>query len=161
MKEALMILPLLLQVTPVAPIVKGTALPPPETTEAAVLAPLTALLAALETSDGAAVLAQTLPDGAVTATRTAPDGKPQRRTVRWAEFAAQLKPESGRITERIGQPAIEVDDNAAMIWAPYTVTIDGKLSHCGYDHVDLVRTEAGWKILNLTYSHRTDGCSAP
>ena len=157
----MILLPLLLQVTPVAPIVKGTALPPPDSVEAAVVAPLTTLLAALERSDGAAILAQTLPEGVITATRTGPDGKPQRRTLRWAEFAAQLKPEAGRIVERIGQPAVEVDGNAAMIWAPYTVTIDGKFSHCGYDHVDLVRTEAGWKILNLTYSHRTEGCTAP
>ncbi len=146
----MILLPLLLQVTPVAPIVKGTALPPPDSTEAAVVAPLTTLLAALERSDGATILAQTLPEGVITATRTGPDGKPQRRTLRWAEFAAQLKPEAGRIVEKIGQPAVEVDGNAAMIWAPYTVTIDGKFSHCGYDHVDLVRTDAGWKILNLT-----------
>ena len=157
----MILLPLLLQTTPVAPIVKGTALPPPEATEAAVLAPLTAILAALERSDGPAILAQTLPEGAITAVRTGPDGNPQRRTVRWADFAAQLKPEAGRVMERIGQPAVEVDGNAAMIWAPYTVTIDGKLSHCGYDHVDLVRTAAGWRILNLTYSHRTEGCIAP
>ena len=156
-----MILPLLLQITPVAPIVKGTALPPPESTEAAVLAPLTAILAALERGDGPAILAQTLPEGAITAARTGADGAPQHRTLRWADFAAQLRPENGRVSERIGQPAIEVDGNAAMIWAPYTVTVDGALSHCGYNHVDLVRTAAGWKILNLTYSHRTEGCTAP
>ncbi|NJR79816.1 hypothetical protein [Sphingomonas corticis] len=157
----MILLSLLLQTTPVAPIVKGTALPPPGSEEAAVTAPLVALLAALERSDGAAILAQTLPDGIVTAVRTGADGQPQRRSLRWAEFAAQLKPDGARIVERIGRPAVEIDGEVAMIWTPYTVTVDGTLSHCGYDHVDAVRTATGWKILNLTYSHRTQGCAQP
>ena len=159
-----MILPLLLalQTTPVAPIVKGTALPPPGTTEAEVMAPVTTLLNALTADDPAAVLAVTLPDGTITAVRTAPDGTARRRTIRWAEFAAQLKPDGTRVVETLGQPAIEIDGGVAMVWAPYTVTIDGKVSHCGYDLFDLVRADgqAGWKILNVTYSHRTDGCGA-
>lgn len=140
------------------PIVKGTGLPPPGTDEAAVMAPIRELLHGLEVSDPAPILAATIPDGAITATRTAPEGTHQRRTLRWAEFAAQFKPDGKRVVESLGQPAIELDDDVAMVWAPYTVTIDGKLSHCGYDHFDLVRTDGRWKILNVTYSHRTTGC---
>ncbi|MGJ3629118.1 nuclear transport factor 2 family protein [Sphingomonas sp. MMS24-JH45] len=125
------------------------------------LAPLTAILDAIGRSDGAAITAATISDGLVTSVRTGPDGKPQRRTIRWAEFAGSLKPErAGRVKETIGQPAIEVDGDVAMIWAPYTVFVDTGVSHCGVNHVDLVRTEAGWRILNLTYSHRTEGCTA-
>jgi hypothetical protein len=152
-------IPLLLAVTPVQPIVKGTALPPPESTEGAVMVPITALLDALTNSDGAAILAVTLPEGAITAARVAPDGTHQHRTLRWAEFAAQLKPDGSKIVESLGTPAIEIDEDVAMVWAPYTVTIDGKLSHCGYDHFDLVRSDGQWKILNITYSHRTTGCA--
>ncbi|WP_156458002.1 hypothetical protein [Sphingomonas sp. Leaf412] len=160
-----MILPLLLalQTTPVAPIVKGTALPPPGSTEAEVMAPVTRLLTALTTDDAAAVIAVTLPEGTITAVRTGPDGTAQRRTIRWADFAAGLKPDGTRVVETLGQPAIEIDGPVAMVWAPYTVTIDGKPSHCGYDLFDLVRDNGsggGWKILNVTYSHRTDGCGS-
>lgn len=157
----MILLPLLLQITPVAPIVKGTALPPPDTAEGTVLAPLTAILGAIGRSDGAAISANTIPDGTVTSVRTGADGKPQRRTVRWSEFAASLKPErAGRVKETIGSPAIEVDGDVAMIWAPYTFFVDAGVSHCGVNHVDLVRTDVGWRILNLTYSHRTEGCTA-
>ena len=156
----LSLLPLLIQNTPVAPIVKGTALPPPESVEGAVMAPITTLLDALTRDDGAAVLAVTLPEGSITAARIAPDGAHQRRTARWAEFAAQLKPDGSRVVESLGTPAIEIDEDVAMVWAPYTVTIDGKVSHCGYDHFDLVRSGGAWKILNVTYSHRTTGCAA-
>ena len=139
----------------------AVALPPPGTQEAAVMAPIDRLLRALERDDGAALLAEVVADGAITAVRTGPDGKPQRRTVRWAEFAAGLKADGTRIEERLGQPAIEIDDHAAMVWVPYTLLANGKLSHCGYDHFDLVREGAGWKVLNITYSHRTTGCVTP
>ncbi|MHA6722956.1 nuclear transport factor 2 family protein [Sphingomonas sp. RS2018] len=157
-----MILPLLLalQVTPVAPIVKGTALPPPGTEEAQVMAPVAALLAALSTGDRDKIIAATIPEGAITSTRTGPDGKRQHRRVGWSEFAAKLPPEAAKVEERQGQPGIEIDDDVAMVWAPYTVLVDGKVSHCGYNHYDLIRTDAGWRILNVTYSHRTTGCTA-
>ena len=122
------------------------------------MAPITTLLRGLEVSDPATILAATVPDGIITATRTAPDGTHQRKTMRWADFAAQFKPDGKRVVEALGTPAIEIDDDVAMVWAPYTVTIDGKLSHCGYDHFDLVRADAQWRVLNITYSARTTGC---
>ena len=155
-----MILALLLAAQAADKLPPANPLPYTDPDAAAVMTPVTTLLTALERSDGAAILAVTLPEGSVTAARTAPDGKPQRRTLRWSEFAAALKPEGGKVVERLGTPAIEVDGNVAMVWAPYTVTVAGKLSHCGYDLFDLVRVDAGWRILNVTYSHRTDGCAA-
>ncbi|MEH3104893.1 MAG: hypothetical protein PGN12_13435 [Sphingomonas phyllosphaerae] len=155
----MILLMLLAQTTPVAPIVKGTALPPPGTEEAQVMVPVEALLRAIEASDGAAALAATLPEGTITATRTAPDGKPQRRTVRWADWATSLRPEAGPSVEKQGTPAIEIDGNLAMVWAPYTTLVSGKPSQCGYNLFDLVRGEAGWKILNVSYSVRTEGCA--
>ncbi len=136
-------------------------LPPPTTTEGAVMAPIATLLRALERHDGPALLAQTVADGTITAVRTGPDGRPQRRTQRWTEFAAGLKADGTRMEERLGQPAIEIDDSVAMVWVPYTFVIDGKLSHCGYDHFDLVREGDGWKVLNITYSARKTGCKLP
>lgn len=159
----MMILTLLLALQSADKLPPANPLPYADPDAAAVMAPVNALLGALERDDGAAVLAVTLPDGVVTAARTAPDGKPQRRTLTWAAFAAGLKPDGKRVVERLGEPAIEVDGNVAMVWAPYTVTVDGTLSHCGYDLFDLVRGAegaGGWKILNVTYSHRTTGCPA-
>lgn len=148
------------QATPVQPLVKGTGLPPPASEEGQVMAPVTALLAAIGASDGAKVLAVTLPEGTVTDASVAPDGTPKRYTIRWSEFVASLKPGTVRYEERLGTPAIELDDGVAMVWAPYTLLIDGKPHHCGYDHFDVVRTAAGWRILNVTYSRRLTGCEA-
>lgn len=126
---------------------------------AAVMTPITALLGALERSDGGAVLAVTLPEGAATVAQEEEGGVRRHRTIRWSEFAAGLKPERGRMVERLGEPAVEVDGDIAMVWAPYTARVDGKLSHCGYDHFDLIRVAGTWKVLNVTWSQRTTGCA--
>lgn len=156
-----MILPLLLvlQTTPVAPIAKGTALPPPASEEAGVLAPIDAVFAAFEAGDAAAMLKHVYPDGRVTAVGKRPDGQTGVRQSSFTEFAKRVTPEQ-RFRERISSPAIEIDGDVAMVWAPFTVHVAGKLESCGYDLFDLVRENGSWKIMNVTFSSRTTGCEA-
>ena len=45
-----------------------------------------------------------------------------------------------------------------MIWSRYEFEIDGRFSHCGIDHVDLVRIDGRWRVLNLTWTQQTEGC---
>lgn len=153
-------LPALAQTTPVAPIVKGTALPPPGTEEAAVLAPINAMFAGLAAHDGAAILAQTRPEGSATVAIEKPDGSRTLRHLSWAEFTAGIKPGAEKLEERITTPAIEVDGDIAMVWAPYVFLVDGKAHHCGVNHFDLVRENGSWKVLNVTWTQRTTGCAA-
>jgi len=155
-----LILSLLLQTTPVAPIVKGTALPPPGDEEAQVMAPIQTMLGALQTSDAAAVLHVTRPDGGATVALEGSNGRRGIRHLTWADFAAGLKPDGNRYEERLGTPAIEIDGDIAMVWAPYTVLKNGSAEHCGVDHFDLVREQGAWKVLNVTWSQRTTGCAA-
>jgi hypothetical protein len=146
--------PAVAQTTPVAPMPKGTGLPPPASEEAAVLSPIDALFQALEAGDAAAMLAQVYPDGRVTAvTDTAV------RQHSFTQFAERVKPGHG-FRERITDPAIEIDGNIAMVWAPFTVVVDGKLQSCGIDHFDLVREAGRWKVMNVTFSSRSTGCQA-
>src|SRR3546814_6159289 len=58
-----------------------------------------------------------------------------------------------------GPPAVEIDGDIAMVWAPYTFLLDGKPHHCGIDHFDLIREGIQWKVLNVTWSQRTTGRS--
>jgi hypothetical protein len=149
---------LLAQITPEQPMPKGTALPPPVATDSAVMAPVTALLAGLAAHDGAAILAVTRPEGSATAVTLQPDGSSSVSRESWAEFVAGIPAHPRGIEERLSDPAIEIDGDVAMLWAPYRLLVDGKLLHCGTDHVDLVRSGGAWKILNLTWSARTTGC---
>ena len=134
----------------------ATAVPPPETDTAAVLAPVNAVFAAFEAGDAPAMLRQVYPDGRVTATGSRASGSGLRQQS-WSQFAERVKPGEG-FQERISDPAIEIDGDVAMVWAPFVVRVGGKVSNCGYDHFDLVRDHGTWKIMNLTFSSRTTGC---
>ena len=134
------------------------ALPPPVGEEQSVLASVNALLASFNAGDSAAMLRWVYPDGRVTATGTRASSKGLRQQS-WTEFSSRVTP-AGRFEETISDPAIEIDGDAAMVWAPFVVRVDGKVSNCGVDHFDLVRDNGGWKVMNLTFSSHIEGCPA-
>ncbi|GAC1422325.1 MAG: hypothetical protein NVSMB69_21110 [Novosphingobium sp.] len=145
------------QVATQPPLPKGTALPPPSGEEGQVMAPVNALLAAIGARDAVA-LGQTLRPDATTTTATEQGAAVTISHKTRDEFLARFAPGPERYEERLSDPAIEIDGNIAMVWGRYTFLIDGKVHHCGFDHFDLVRDGAGWKIQNLTWSSRTTGC---
>jgi hypothetical protein len=128
----------------------------PDFDPANVLAPIRQLFSAFAAGDGQAVLRLVYPDGRVTATgvRSTSSGLRQQS---WSEFAQGLKPDAP-FTETISDPAIEVDGDIAMVWAPFVVRIGGKVANCGVDHFDMVKDNGAWKVMNLTFSSRTSGC---
>ena len=135
----------------------GNALPPqPAGQEQAVLTTIHSLLASFEAGDSAAMLRLVYPDGRVTATGTRASGSGLRQQS-WSQFAARITPQSS-FQETISDPAVEVDGDAAMVWAPFVVRVGGKVSNCGFDHFDLVRENGVWKVMNLTFSSRVTGC---
>ena len=154
-----MFLPLLL-----AAQVSSGQLPPaqpiagPDFSAANVLVPIQQLFAAFAAGDSAAVLRVVYPAGRVTATGTRASSSGLRQQS-WVEFAQGVKPDD-RFTETISDPAIEVDGDVAMVWAPFVVRVDGKVTNCGFDHFDLVRENGAWKVMNLTFSSRVTGCPA-
>jgi len=133
------------------------ALPPPTGDEQAVLNSANALLSAFNTGNPVEVLRWVYPDGRVTGTGTLPS-RSGVRSESWAQFTQRL----GNLAfqETISDPAVEVDGDAAMVWAPFVVRIGGKVSNCGFDHFDLVRENGIWKTMNLTFSSRITRCPA-
>lgn len=152
------LLALALQITPVAPIVKGTALPPPVSEESGPLAVVNALFAGIAARDAAAIGATLRADATATIATEKPDGARSISHRTREALLAGFKPGPERFEERLYNPAIEIDGDIAMIWGRYDFLIDGKIHHCGYDHVDLVRENGTWKIQNITWSSRTTGC---
>ena len=122
------------------------------------LTPINQLFAAFDAGDFAAVLRVVYPDGRVTAIGTLGTGTGLRQQS-WSEFARRLKPGQG-FHESIADPAIDVDGDIAMVWAPFVVRVAGKVSNCGVDHFDLIREDGAWKIMNISFSSRTTGCPA-
>jgi hypothetical protein len=73
-----------------------------------------------------------------------------------ADAIAQHK--GGPIAEHIHQPLVHVDQNVAVVWAPYTFTVNGRVDHCGTDVITLGKLQNGWIIVGLSDNERKDGC---
>ena len=142
-----------------APLPQAERLPPPDFADKDVLATVEALLATLETGDAPALLKLVYPEGRVTGRGTFVGGTSGLRSRNFTEYASRMTPGSGFI-ERITNPVIEQDGDVAIVWAPFTIQMGGKLVSCGFDHFDLVRENGQWKVMNLTFSSRTEGCGA-
>jgi hypothetical protein len=64
----------------------------------------------------------------------------------------------GTIAEHIHDPQVQVDQNLALVWAPYTFTIDGRADHCGTDVITLGKLQGHWIIIGLSDNERKDDC---
>lgn len=116
------------------------------------------LFAALASRDRSAMLDRVVETGRVTSvTRDA--GRPSFQSLAWADYMTTLSQDPTSYQERLRSYEISVDDDIAMLWGEYGFYIDGELTHCGIDHFDLVRLDGQWRVLNLTWSERSDDCN--
>lgn len=83
------------------------------------------------------------------------NGKPEVRAFANEEYFADLQAAKTTMRERIWNPDVRVHGLIATMVAPYDFWIDGKLSHCGVDAFDLIKTEEGWKIAGGVYTVET------
>lgn len=87
------------------------------------------------------------------------DGKASQMTVQ--EFAGRVgKPGKTQIEERIHDPLIRIDNDLAVVWAPFTFLADGKVDHCGTDLFNLVRIDGRWLIASVADTGKKD-CEVP
>jgi hypothetical protein len=123
--------------------------------EQAVLAPIHAMFDGMSKRDAAAIKAPTLPGGTMVLMR---DGKPTQMT--FADFAERVgKPGTTKIEERIHDPLVRIDNDLAVVWAPFDFLIDGKVDHCGTDLFNMVRVSGTWMIASVADTG-TNNCSA-
>ena len=123
--------------------------------EQAVLAPIHAMFAGMSKRDAAAIKAPTLPGGTMVLMR---DGKPAQMT--FEAFAERVgKPSPTPIEERIHDPLIRIDNDLAVVWAPFDFLANGKVDHCGTDLFNLVRVDGKWMIASVADTG-TKTCSA-
>lgn len=118
--------------------------------EQAVLAPIQAMFAGMSARDAAAIKKPTLPNGIMVLMR---DGKPVQMT--FEDFATHVgKPGTSRIEERIHDPLVRIDNDLAVVWAPFDFYVDGKVNHCGTDLFNLVRQDGHWLIASVADTSR-------
>jgi Putative lumazine-binding len=120
--------------------------------EQAVLAPVTAMFDGMAKRDATAIEEPTLLGGTMVLMR---DGKPTQMT--FEDFATRVgKPGTTKIEERIHDPLIRIDNDLAVVWAPFEFLVDGKVDHCGTDLFNMVRKDGKWLIASVADTGRTD-----
>lgn len=126
----------------------------------AVLAPVNAVFAALAARDAAGLDAHFDPAAQLTVLHENADSATRVTHLTWQQFAGGLQPGPERFEEVLIDPTVAIDGDLAVVWGSYVFRIDGRLSHCGVDHFDLIRQNGAWKINSLTWNQRTTGCEA-
>ncbi len=128
------------------------ATPAPTPEEQAVLAPVNAMFDGMARRDAAAIQQPLLPGGTMVLMR---DGKPTQIT--FEAFAERVgRPGTTKIEERIHDPMIRIDNDLAVVWAPFEFLVDGKVDHCGTDLFNLVRSNGKWLIASVADTGRRD-----
>ncbi len=123
--------------------------------EKAVLAPIHEMFDAMARHDVAAFKKPLLAGGSLTLMR---NGKPVQLT--FDAFAEAIgKPSKGPIEERIHDPLVRVDNDLAVVWAPFEFLADGKVDHCGTDLFNMVRVDGQWLIASVADTGRKE-CGA-
>ncbi len=120
--------------------------------EQAVLAPVQAMFDGMAKRDAAAIKEPWLTGGMLVLMR---DGKPTQMT--FETFADRVgRPGTTKIEERIHDPLIRIDNDLAVVWAPFDFLVDGKVDHCGTDLFNLVRKDGKWLIATVADTGRKD-----
>lgn len=111
------------------------------------LAVVNKLFDAMAAADAAAIIATGTKENQLVAVQKMRDGK-TRISVLGSEAFSKFFTKPGSVKEIMYAPKVETNGDWAMVWGRYVFFADGKLSHCGINQFNLVRTDAGWKIAN-------------
>jgi putative lumazine-binding protein len=122
--------------------------------EHAVLVPINRLLEGMAKRDASAVKASAVPGATFVSMQY---GTLNQMTIE--QFAERIGAGTTHIDERIHDPLVRIDNDLAVVWAPFTFHIEGKLDHCGTDLFSLVHNNGKWLIGSLSATLRKD-CQA-
>ena len=67
----------------------------------------------------------------------------------------------GSWNEQVYDMEARVDGTMASVWAPYTFYLDGAISHCGINSIEMLHASDGWKITQISDTRRRENCPDP
>jgi hypothetical protein len=119
--------------------------------EHAVFAPINLMFDGMAKRDGSEVVAAAIPGAMFVSMQY---GTLAQET--FVQFGTNLGAGTTHIDERIHDPLVRIDNDLAMVSAPFEFRIDGKLDHCGTDLFSLVHNNGKWLIGSLAATLRKD-----
>ena len=129
------------------------------TAEAEVAAVITQLFDGMRTADTASIKAVFHPEMRLNSTGYDAAGEPTFQSGSLGNWLATVaRVPAGQLDERLFGTHIRIDGPLATAWTPYSFYFNGARSHCGVNAFQLVQTQAGWRILQITDTRRQTGC---
>jgi len=138
-------------------LLQGSAFAQPDDKKAA-LAVVNKLFDEMAAANAAGILATGTAENQLVAVRKLKDGK-SRVDVIGGEAFTKFFTKPGAFKEVMYEPNVEVSGDWAMVWGRYVFFVGDKVSHCGINQFNLVRTDAGWKIANGASTIDPDACT--
>lgn len=119
--------------------------------EGAAVAVVNQLFAGMKAKDAEQIRSAFSPEGQLIAIDKPRDGKglSKTRVLTGDAFATMIAANKGAdYIEQMPSPEARITGDLAVVSGRYTFYVGDKLSHCGTNTFNLVRTETGWKIAN-------------
>jgi len=128
-------------------------------TKSAVVATVDSLFEAMRQGDSSLVHRLFAPGARLQTTFVNRDGSSRLVTGNLHRFLnAVASSDPGQLDERIWSYDVRLDDPLATVWTEYTLFMEGELSHCGVNAFQLFRSDAGWRITQITDTRRQGNC---
>ena len=89
------------------------------------------------------------------------DGLSEISTPSVAEWIGAIGESGGSWDEQVYDVDIQVDENVASAWVPYTFYLEGVISHCGVNSIELLLNGDHWEITQLSDTRRSEDCPDP
>lgn len=124
------------------------------------LAAVDRMFQGMRTADSAMVRSTLAPDVRF-AILDAREGAPTIRVQSVDGWVSGIAGSAGAWNEQIYDVQVLVDGAMASVWAPYTFYLEGAISHCGINSIELLHDAEGWKVTQISDTRRRDGCPDP
>jgi len=119
-----------------------------ETDESAAIGVVNKLFTEMASANPEGILALHTPTSDLVALFKQKDGISRVQSINGEDFSKMFTDKSRVMKEEMYDPKVEVSGDWAMVWGRYVFWVDDKVSHCGINQFNLVRTAEGWKIAN-------------
>lgn len=67
-------------------------------------------------------------------------------------------PDGMVLDEVLHDTEVRIDGPLAVVWTYYDFFAGDRFSHCGYDAMQLLKSQGEWKIVSLADTRRREGC---
>jgi hypothetical protein len=98
-----------------------------------------------------------IPEGRLVSTFTR-EGQPRVRLLSLDDFIKLVAETKEPFRERMFDTEVRVRGDMATAWGRYDFHVGARLTNCGDNSIQLLRTKEGWKIINIASTIITQGC---